>query len=141
MAKTDPFSKPDTAENDPFSTPVTNYKKFQEFAGHLLIVRPTERRQVTTAVSKDGPSDVAIADVVDLDDPEGPQEHEGVWFFGQGLVPTLARSIDAKPLLGVLGKGTPKPGQSPAWKILPPDDAQTERAKKYWLSRNPFASS
>jgi len=100
-----------------------------DYQGHLLLVWPTEHR---TGIKTDyGESDAIAARVVVLDGENGYEEHDNVLFFQSALIGTLKPSVgNSKPVLGRLGRGTSKPGQSAPFILTPftEDDAQTARA-------------
>ena len=100
-----------------------------DYQGHLLLVWPTEHR---TGIKTDyGESDAIAARVVVLDGENGYEEHENVLFFQSALIGTLKPSVgNSKPVLGRLGRGTSKPGQSAPFILTPftEEDAQAARA-------------
>jgi len=115
---------------DSFSQPASGSKfKPADYQGKLLLVWPTEHR---TGIKTDyGDSDAIAARVVVLDGDSGYEEHDNVLFFQSALIGTLKPSVgNKKPVLGRLGRGTSKPGQSAPFILTPftEEDAQAARA-------------
>ena len=115
---------------DNFSQPASGSKfKPADYQGKLLLVWPTEHR---TGIKTDyGDSDAIAARVVVLDGDNGYEEHDNVLFFQAALIGTLKPSVgNKKPVLGRLGRGTSKPGQSAPFILTPftEEDAQSARA-------------
>lgn len=115
---------------DNFSQPASGSKfKPADYQGKLLLVWPTEHR---TGIKTDyGDSDAIAARVVVLDGDNGYEEHDNVLFFQAALIGTLKPSVgNKKPVLGRLGRGTSKPGQSAPFILTPftEEDAQMARA-------------
>lgn len=115
---------------DNFSQPASGSKfKPADYQGKLLLVWPTEYR---TGIKTDyGDSDAIAARVIVLDGDNGYEEHDNVLFFQAALIGTLKPSVgNKKPVLGRLGRGTSKPGQSAPFILTPftEEDAQAARA-------------
>lgn len=115
---------------DNFSQPASGSKfRPADYQGKLLLVWPTEHR---TGIKTDyGDSDAIAARVVVLDGDNGYEEHDNVLFFQAALIGTLKPSVgNGKPVLGRLGRGTSKPGQSAPFILTPftEEDAQAARA-------------
>lgn len=87
-----------------------NSLKPGDVAGHLLVIEPTE--YVASMVTAFGDKDAIRVTVHDITTQE---THEDVLFFG-ALIGALKPQI-GKRVLGVIDKGTPKPGQQPPWVI------------------------
>ena len=86
---------------------------------HLLIVEPLEYvASITTAF---GDSDAVRCNVMDVTTGE---DHDGVLWFSGALVGALKGAI-GKQILGVMGTGVAKPGQSAPWILI---DATKEPA-------------
>ena len=82
--------------------------------GHLLIVEPLEYVQsISTSFGEKDAIRVNIHDVTDA------ASHDDVLLFGTALIGSLKSQV-GKRVLGVLGKGTAKPGQAAPWVL---DDA------------------
>jgi hypothetical protein len=79
---------------------------------HLLVVEPLEHvASMTTAY---GESDAIRVNVHDITDSV---TYDNVLWFPKALVSSLKLSI-GKRVLGVMGKGTAKPGQSAPWVLI-----------------------
>lgn len=86
---------------------------------HLLIVEPLEYvASITTAF---GDSDAVRCNVMDV---TAGEDHESVLWFSGALVGALKSAI-GKQILGVMGQGQAKPGQSAPWILI---DATKEPA-------------
>lgn len=86
--------------------------KAEEVKDHLLVVQPTEYvPSITTAF---GDSEAVRCDVHDI---TAQESYEGVLWFGRALVGSLKNAV-GKQLLGVMGQGTAKPGQSAPWILV-----------------------
>lgn len=92
--------------------------------GHLLLISPIEA--VTGVTTVHGPSDAIRADVVDLDSGE---EFTDILIFPKVLQGQLRSKVGEK-VLGRLGQGVAKPGQSAPWTLnaFSPDDAKKAQA-------------
>lgn len=102
-----------------------------EHIGNLLLFFPTEvRRGIKTS---NGDSDaVSCARVVNLD--TGRVLHNTL-IFGTALVPNIGGGAPDGVVLGRLGQGEGKPGQSKPWILLPHDETELHRAQD-WLARD-----
>jgi hypothetical protein len=90
------------------------------FAGGLVTEDVTTSR---------GPAQAAKLDVVAcLDCREGWTDQ---LVFGKALVPRLTSDPDAEAVVGRLGQGLAKPGQSPPWVLDDPTDDDMTRADKF----------
>jgi hypothetical protein len=86
-----------------------------DIEGHLVVIEPTE--YIASMTTSFGDKDAIRVTVHDVTTQE---THEDVLFFG-ALIGALKPQI-GKRVLGVIGKGTAKPGQAPPWTIT---DAST----------------
>ena len=77
--------------------------------GHLLVVEPTE--YVAAIATSFGEKDAVRVTVHDITDSETYQD---VLLFGTALIGSLKSQV-GKRVLGVMTKGTAKPGQSAPW--------------------------
>lgn len=102
-----------------------------EHNGHLLLFFPTEiRRGIKTS---NGDADaVACSRVVNLQ--TGKILHNTL-IFGTALVPNIGGGAPDGIVLGRLGQGEGKPGQSKPWILLPHDEAELRMAQD-WLARD-----
>ena len=81
-----------------------------DIEGHLVVIEPKE--YVASMVTSFGEKDAIRITVHDV---SAKETHEDVLFFG-ALIGALKGQI-GKRVLGVIGKGTAKPGQAPPWVI------------------------
>lgn len=102
-----------------------------EHVGNLLLFFPTEvRRGLKTS---NGDTDaVACSRVVNLD--TGRILHNTM-IFGTALVPNIGGGAPDGVVLGRLGQGEGKPGQSKPWILLPHDENEL-RICQEWLARD-----
>lgn len=117
---------------DNFSQPASGSKfRPADYQGKLLLVWPTEYR---TGIKTDyGDSDAVAARVVVLDGENGFEEHDNVLFFQAALIGTLKPSVgNNKPVLGRLGRGTSKPGQSAPFILTPFTEEDAQSARDYF---------
>ena len=77
--------------------------------GHLLVVEPSE--YVASIATSFGERDAVRVTVHDITTSE---THSDVLLFGTALIGSLKGQI-GKRVLGVMGKGTAKPGMSAPW--------------------------
>jgi hypothetical protein len=120
---------------DGFSQPASPSKfRPADYQGNLILVWPTEYR---TGIKTDyGDSDAIAARVVVLDAPGGVEEHDNVLFFQGALISTLKPSVGSnKPVLGRLGRGTSKPGQSAPFILTPFTEADAKAAREYFANQ------
>ncbi len=80
-----------------------------EVEGHLLVVEPTE--YVANIATSFGEKDAIRVTVHDVTDSE---THNDVLLFGTALIGSLKSQV-GKRVLGVMTKGTAKPGQAAPW--------------------------
>ena len=77
--------------------------------GHLLVVEPTE--YVPSIATSFGEKDAIRVTVHDITESE---THDNVLLFGTALIGSLKTQV-GKRVLGVMTKGTAKPGQAAPW--------------------------
>jgi len=64
------------------------------------------------------------------------EEHDNVLFFQGALISTLKPSVgSSKPVLGRLGRGTSKPGQSAPFILTPFTEADAKMARDYFSTQ------
>ncbi len=86
--------------------------KLEDHLGALLLIEPLSLETgITTAY---GDSDAIKANVHVIDGPGAPADYEETLIFPKVLQGQLKRSIGQK-VLGRLGQGQAKPGQSAPW--------------------------
>lgn len=108
--------------------------------GNLLLVKPIQ--QLTGINTAFGAKDAVESDVHVLDGNLAGEVLRGAYIFPlvmQGQVKSNAGT--GRFNLGRVGKGTPKPGQKPPWKLLDPTDADKELARRYLASDKYKANS
>ena len=103
-----------------------NVLKPADIEGHLLIVEPLEfRKDMPTSM---GESDAIACTVHDVTTSE---THEDILWFSRVLVGSLKNRIGGK-VLGRMGKGNAKPGQTAPWILIDasgdPDDVAAATA-------------
>lgn len=120
----DSFSQP---------SPASNFRP-ADYQGNLILVWPTEYKTgIKTAF---GDSDAIAARVVVLDGTSGVEEHDNVLFFQGALISTLKPSVGStKPVLGRLGRGTAKPGQTAPFILVPFTEADAKTARDYFATQ------
>lgn len=124
--------------NDQFDSPSTGVK-ITEFEGSLLLLTPTaEQKAINTMY---GPADAIETRVMVLDGKDAGVEHQGVLIFQKALQGQLRPKIGTgRMVLGRLGRGTAKPGQSAPWILTEPteQDKTTARAHLNHNATPPF---
>ena len=120
MTTTDPFSDPGKGgDRVPLDELVDTLLAFQ--------VHSVEREIETSF----GPSDAVKCDVHALDgDHKGDAWHDTL-IFPRVLQSQLSGKVGGI-VLGRLGKGTAKPGQSAPWQLDDPTDADRQIGMKWW---------
>lgn len=123
--------------NDPFAAPAAPGEgiKWQDFNGALLLIEPKE---VATGIQTSyGTTDAVRADVAVLDGPHAGATIPDTLVFPKVLQGQLKSQIGAK-VLGRLGQGTAKPGQSAPWLLSEATD-QDKQTGMQWLQQNATA--
>ena len=102
-----------------------------DIEGHLLVIEPQE--VIIEMQTSMGAADAVRCTVHDLTDQETSSD---VLFFSRALVSSLRNRIGQR-VLGTMGKGTAKPGQSAPWIIedATSDPAAVKQATEYLTSR------
>ena len=105
-----------------FAAPSTSGSTLKpaEVEGHLLVVEPIE--YIENMSTNMGPTDAIRVNVHDITDQD---THTEVLWFPTMLVGSLKRMI-GQQVLGVMGKGTAKAGQSAPWLLV--DASSTSEA-------------
>lgn len=111
--------------------------------GKLMVFTPLREDKVST--EDYGDKNVIVADVVVLNEkkPEKSEEHEEVFVFGAWLQGSLREHIGTgMRVLGRLVKSTEgkdgKSGKGYVWKFADATDDDTDIARAYYASLNPF---
>jgi hypothetical protein len=120
--------------NNMFDAPTmgsTNSVRPADLEGHVVVVEPLE--YVSSISTTFGETDAIRVNVHDISEKAS---HDDVLFFSTALVGSFKRDI-GKKLLGKLGKGDAKPGQSPPWILvdLTSNEKAVAAASKYMNER------
>ena len=97
--------------------------------GALLLFEVLE--QVTAVPTSYGDTDAIRANVAILDGANKGETYPDSLIFPRVLQSQLRSQIGGDKVLGRLGKGTAKPGQSAPWRLDDPTDADIKVAEKY----------
>lgn len=130
----DGFAKPSEAPSGGDGWNLT-----EEAEGRLIIFTPLREIEVDT--SDYGRKPVIVADVVVLNEkkPEKSEPHAEVYVWGGYLRGALRSSIGQARVLGRLVRGTKKERGNYPWLLEDATDDETELARKYLASVDPFA--
>ncbi|MEV7011568.1 hypothetical protein [Streptosporangium sp. NPDC051022] len=112
--------------------------KISDYPGHLFLIYPREHR--TGIQTTLGTAEAISADLVLLTDQSGPRTETNVLIFQKVLVGSLKNSIGKDPVLGRLGRGVAKPGQTAPYVLEQYTDADAAYATQYLqaVGGNPF---
>lgn len=117
--------------------------EWQAVNGSLLLFKVVFLEEhIPTAVTKPGEKSPAVrADVTVLDGPQAGKEYADALVFPKVLQAQL-RSRVGQLVLGRLGRGEAKAGQSAPWKLEPATEADQQVAQQ-WMERksNPTIAS
>lgn len=115
----------------PFAAPAeATGIQWEELKGRLLVIEPrTVEEKMSTSL---GEKDAVRADVHVIDQ-DTPETHEDVLIFPRVLISQLRPRI-GQMVLGRLGQGTAKPGQSAPWRITEAT-AQDQALGGDWLRK------
>lgn len=115
--------------SDMFDSPATGVK-ISEFENCLILLTPTEHREaISTAF---GDADAVVADVAVLDGPRAGESHPGTLIFQKALQGQLRPKVGTgRMVLGRLGRGTAKPGQSAPWVLGDPTEQDKALARTH----------
>lgn len=118
-----------------FATPAAPTGAFKpaDHIGSLLVIEPLAVETGITTVN--GPADALRANVTILDGPHAGERADDALIWGKVLRSQLAPLIGQK-VLGRLGQGAAKPGQSPAWVLNDPTDDDKATAKAWATGAN-----
>lgn len=114
---------------DEFDSPASG-AKITEFEGMLLLLTPTEHREgIQTAF---GAADAVVTDLDVVDGAAAGQSHAGVLIFQKALQGQLRPKIGTgRKVLGRLGRGIAKAGQSAPWILLDPTEDDKARTRAH----------
>lgn len=118
---------------NPFSTPAPPGQgiNWQELNGCLLLIEPIAFETGIKTVYDE--SDAVRANVYVLDGPKAGDEYENTLIFPKLLVAQTRPRVGEK-VLGRLGQGAAKPGQSPPW-LLQDATEQDQQVGVRWLNQ------
>lgn len=106
--------------------------KWNDLSGHLLLIKPLSfQEKIQTSF---GEADAVSADVTVLDGPDAGTQYDSALIFPKILISQLKPKV-GKSVLGRLGKGTAKPGQSSPHVLGEATDADKDVARKYLASQ------
>jgi len=114
----DDFGKPVTSSGDNF--------KAEAYEGKLVLFMGHQKMNVDTV---HGEATIAECQLVAC--PEAGEVVSDVWVFGMSLAPSVYKS-PAPVVVGIIGRGTAKPGKSAPWQLQEASEAQTEKARKWY---------
>jgi hypothetical protein len=107
--------------------------QWADHKGRLLLVEP---KAYETGINTSlGEKDAVRADVTIVDAPSGPQEYRDTLIFPRALI-GQTRGMIGKKVLGRLGQGQAKPGQSAPWRLDDPTDADIAAGTAYVQQRD-----
>lgn len=114
---------------DQFDSPASG-AKITDFDGELLLLSPTEHREgIVTAF---GPADAVVTELAVLDGKHTGEKHSGVLVFQKALQGQLRPKVGTgRMVLGRLGRGVAKAGQSAPWVLLDPNDDDKNKARQH----------
>ena len=116
--------------NSPFATPApaTGGVDLKELLGALLIIEPLSVEEgIQTSY---GPTSAVRADIHVVDGAQAGEKHEDALVFPKILQSQLKSRLGQK-VLGRLGQGVAKPGQSAPWVIQEPTEADVTAGTEY----------
>jgi hypothetical protein len=105
-----------------------------ELVGSLVLIWVREYRDDITTTF--GPSDAVAVDLHTLDGPQGGERFENTLIFQKALIGSLRSAVGGDPVLGRIGQGTAKPGQSAPY-ILQPFTEQDAALATSYIQRMP----
>lgn len=122
---------------DQFDSPASG-AKITDFEGMLLLCTPTSF--VEGILTTFGPADAVETTVDVLDGAKSGEAHAAVRIFQKALIGQLRPKVGTgRMVLGRLGRGIAKAGQSAPWILQDPSDADKQAARTH-LARAAAAS-
>lgn len=103
---------------------------WKSYYGHLLVIWPYSREEVTTRF---GEKPAIRADIYDLD-ADGEAAMDAL-VFPRALVMQLSGVAPGKAVVGRLGQGESRGGQAPPWKLANPTPDDLQRASDHFAHR------
>lgn len=130
MTMTNPFAAPAAASDG---------VKWEELNGSLLIIKPTAAE--TGIKTSYGESEAVRADVYAIDGPQAGSEHADTLVFPKILQSQLKPRI-GQVVIGRLGQGNAKPGQSAPWILQDATEADIRTGVAAWekIQQGQFAT-
>jgi hypothetical protein len=121
--------------SDQFDGPSSGVK-VTEFENCLLLLTPTEHREgINTSF---GAADAVVTDLAVLDGRDAGQIHHGVLVFQKALQGQLRPKVGTgRMVLGRLGRGVAKPGQSAPWILGDPTEQDKALARQHLTQVSP----
>lgn len=114
---------------DEFDSPASGVK-ITEFEGALILFTPTGF--VEKAPTNFGPADYVESDVAVLDGDRQGETHSAVRIYQKALIGQLRPKVGTgRMVLGRLGRGQAKAGQSAPWVLEDPVDADKYVAREF----------
>lgn len=122
--------------SNPFSTPGAPGESvpFAELKGSLLILKV--QGMETGIQTVHGPADAVRADISVLDGPKAGEEYADALVFPRVLKGQLSRKV-GELVLGRLGQGVAKPGQSAPWILDAPSEADVQAGQQHLSKAGP----
>jgi hypothetical protein len=111
---------------------------WNDLNGALLIIEPVE--VVTDINTVHGVTDAVKATVSVIDGPKADQVYEDTLVFPRALRAQLSSRIGQK-VLGRLGQGTAKPGQTAPWMLQTGTPADEQTAVQWLASRTQLTAA
>lgn len=120
--------------NNEFASPSAPGGGFswKDHKGKLLLIEALE--DVQGVQTSFGEANAVRANIVVIDGDDGPEEHFDVLTFPRVLQSQLRKQIGGKKVLGRLGSGTAKPGQSAPHLIEEASAEDVAKARAYLAS-------
>ena len=106
--------------------------KWADLDGELLLIEPSKVETVSTSL---GEKEAVYAAVHVVTGDDAGTTHEDALIFPKVLVAQLRQQL-GQQVLGRLGQGKAKPGQSAPWKLLPRHEGDGELAIAFLADRH-----
>lgn len=114
---------------DQFDSPASG-AKITDFEGMLLLCTPTSFMEGIPTTF--GPADAVETTVAVLDGAKAGEAHAAVRVFQKALIGQLRPKVGSgRMILGRLGRGQAKAGQSAPWVLHDPTDADKQTARNH----------
>jgi hypothetical protein len=118
----------------PFNAPAASTGiEWAALKGSLLLITVHEvRKEIATSF---GVTDAIAADVEVLDGPEAGNTYNDTLIFPRVLQSQLAKSVGGQMVLGRLGQGQAKPGQTAPWTLVAATDADNQLGVRHLAAK------